>query len=289
MAQGNPQEALKSYRDGLAVRARLAEAEPGDTNARRELSSAYGKLGDILWARGDLPGALQSYRDGFAIVDRLARAEPQNAGLQRDLSVSYEQIGNVLAAQSDTDQALQSYRAWRSILDRLAAGDPGDAAAQHALSVADERIGDMLAAQDGLVDAMQSYRDGLVIRSRLAQADPADVGRQNDLQLAITKLGSLAYSLLLARDFAHALEAIDQTIALAPDKIWLYTNRAHALMFLGRIDEARALYLQFRGERRVQKDKSWETIIREDFADLRKAGLANPLMDEIEARFAANP
>jgi hypothetical protein len=91
---------------------------------------------------------------------------------------------------------------------------------------------------------------------------------------------------VLAGSFVSALEAADQAIALAPEKIWLYTNRAHALMFLKRVDEARALYLQFRGEKKVQGEKSWETIVVEDFAELRKAGLTHSLMDEIEKRFA---
>jgi hypothetical protein len=64
-------------------------------------------------------------------------------------------------------------------------------------------------------------------------------------------------------------------IALAPGKAWLYTNRAHALMFLNRLDEARLLYLKYRGEKNVQGGKPWETIILEDFAELRKAGLTH--------------
>jgi hypothetical protein len=41
------------------------------------------------------------------------------------------------------------------------------------------------------------------------------------------------------------LEAVDQAISLAPDGIWLYANRADTLMFLGRSDEARQLYLKY--------------------------------------------
>jgi hypothetical protein len=91
----------------------------------------------------------------------------------------------------------------------------------------------------------------------------------------------------LVRGFAAALEAADQATSLAPHEIWLYSNRAHALMFLGREEEARALYLRYRGEKKVQGVKSWETVVLEDFAELRKVGLTHPLMDEIEAKFAA--
>ena len=85
--------------------------------------------------------------------------------------------------------------------------------------------------------------------------------------------------------FARALEAADQAILASPNKIWLYTNRSHALMFIGRVDEARALYLQYRGQKNVEGEKTWEIVVLEDFAELRKGGLNHPLMDEIERRF----
>jgi hypothetical protein len=35
----------------------------------------------------------------------------------------------------------------------------------------------------------------------------------------------------------------------------------------------------------MQGDKSWEAVILEDFAELQKAGLTDPLMQEIEKAF----
>jgi hypothetical protein len=92
--------------------------------------------------------------------------------------------------------------------------------------------------------------------------------------------------------FTRALEAADQAILLAPEQTWLYSNRAHALMFLDREQEARALYLRYRGEKNVhgknaQDGKSWEMVILGDFAELRKAELTRPLMNEIEKTFSA--
>jgi len=92
---------------------------------------------------------------------------------------------------------------------------------------------------------------------------------------------------VLARDFARALEAADQAISLAPGELWIYPNRAHALMFLDRLKEARQQYLKYRYETDVQAGKSWQTVVLEDFAALRKAGLAHPLMDEIEQEFSS--
>ena len=62
--------------------------------------------------------------------------------------------------------------------------------------------------------------------------------------------------------------------------VWIDTNRAHALMFLKRTHEASTLYLAHKGK--MFRNKPWERAIADDFAELRKAGLADPLMTQIE-------
>jgi hypothetical protein len=59
-------------------------------------------------------------------------------------------------------------------------------------------------------------------------------------------------------------------------------------MFLDRIDEARAIYLKYRGQQKVSGDKSWEAEILGDFAEFQKAGLTHPLMQEIAKAFAGS-
>jgi hypothetical protein len=95
----------------------------------------------------------------------------------------------------------------------------------------------------------------------------------------------VAYRFTLARDFVRALEVADEAITLLPNNVWLYVNRAHALMLLDRVDEARSLYLRHCGEKHLRSGKAWEAIVLDDPAELRKAGLMHPLMDEIEATF----
>jgi tetratricopeptide (TPR) repeat protein len=241
----------------------------------------------VLVAQGRLDDALKVYGDSLAIAERLAAADRSNTDWQRDLSVLYNRVGNVLVAQGKLDEALKAYRDGLAIAEPLAAADRSNTHWQHDLSILYNNVGDVLAAQSKLDEALKAYRDGLAIRERLAAADRSNTRWQNDLQINAEKIGGLAYLFVLARDFARAREAADQAISLAPSKIWLYTNRAHALMFLSHVDEARALYLQYRGEKNVQGDKSWEMVILEDFAELRKAGLTHPLMDEIEPKFAA--
>ena len=93
--QGDLAGALKSYRDSLATRDRLAKSDPGNAGWRRDLYVSDIKIGDVQRAQGDLVGALTSYRNGLAIIDRLAQSDRGNADWQRDLSASYDRVGDV--------------------------------------------------------------------------------------------------------------------------------------------------------------------------------------------------
>ena len=93
-------------------------------------------------------------------------------------------------------------------------------------------------------------------------------------------LSSVAWHALFARDFTKALTASDRAHALFPDDLSIETNHAHALMFIGREEECKALYLAHKGE--AIHGKLWERVIAEDFAEFRKAGLTHPMMADIE-------
>jgi tetratricopeptide (TPR) repeat protein len=102
-------------------------------------------------------------------------------------------------------------------------------------------------------------------------------------------LGELAWYALHVRNFDEALAAAERAATLAPDQIWLATNRAHALLFLGRIDEARALYLAHKGKRLFpDSDKPWEDVIAEDFETMRKVGLDQAAFGEIATALGIN-
>ena len=153
------------------------------------------------------------------------------------------------------------------------------------LNLGYHNIGNLLVRQDKLDEALKSYRDGLVIARRLVAADRSNTQWQSDLLIGTGALGILAYKFLLSRAFATALESTDQAIALSPETLWFQAVRSHALMFLGRADEARTTYLRYRGQQRVDGDKSWDAVVLGDFVELRQAGLTHPLMDEIESLF----
>jgi tetratricopeptide (TPR) repeat protein len=188
---GDLPEALNAHRAGLAIRERLAAADPSNAGWQRDLSVSQNKVGDVLSAQGRLDDALSAYRASLAIAERLAAADASNAGWQRDLSVSQEKLGSVLSAQGRLDDALSAYHASLAISERLAAADASNAGWQRDLSVSQDRVGNVLSAQGRLDDALSAYRAGLGMRERLAEADASKAGWQRDLFASYAKLGSV--------------------------------------------------------------------------------------------------
>ena len=99
------------------------------------------------------------------------------------------------------------------------------------------------------------------------------------------ELQQMTWYALFAKDYTKALAVADDAHALFPDNLGIETNRAHVLMFTGHDEEAKALYLAHKGQRMSDKDdRSWESVIGQDFAEFRKAGLTHPMMADIEKR-----
>jgi tetratricopeptide (TPR) repeat protein len=87
----------------------------------------------------------------------------------------------------------------------------------------------------------------------------------------------LAFHQLFIRDFAGSLASSDEALKLRPKYLIAETNRAHALLFLGRIKAAEAIYLQHRGEKvSANSDQTWDEAILTDFDDLERAGITHP-------------
>ena len=94
-------------------------------------------------------------------------------------------------------------------------------------------------------------------------------------------LGVTAWQALFAKRPEQALAASERAMALSPGTVWIKTNYAHALLFLGRTDEAIVAYTAHRG-RIFWGKTSWEAAIRKDFADFRAHGLGRPELKRVE-------
>ena len=127
-------------------------------------------------------------------------------------------------------------------------------------------------------DQLLVIQKGIVERFERAKA--IGVVKEDEVLNAIA---SLSWYAVLARKFDVALNSAESALRggeNAEIKFTAMTNRAHALMLLNRLDEAREAYRA--GQGKTNKDqKTWETVILDDFKELKDAGLSHQLMDEI--------
>jgi hypothetical protein len=126
------------------------------------------------------------------------------------------------------------------------------------------------------------YAEALQLREAFA----AKVGEDRAGKEVRNALINMAWYALRVRNFTKALTIADRAHALFPDDLMVEPNRAYALMFIERGDEAKALYFANRGQLMLEAgSRTWERVITDDFAELRKSGLTHPMMADIEKEF----
>lgn len=281
LAQGDLPGALAAYRDDLAAAKALAATAPDNTLWQRDLSVSNNAIGEVLVAQGDALGALTAYRDSLAITQALAQRDPGNTEWQHDLAVDDERIGDALRSQDDLAGAVTAYRERLKIAQALAQKDPDNLIWQRELSVADHKIASALASQGDLAGALAAHQDAVAAARRVHAAHP-DAGAAK--QELAQSLGGLSWVLLLSDRAQAALDSADEALALEPSLLFVRTNRAHALLLLGRFDEARAIYLEDKDKPRGG-GKSLAEIVTADFTELRKFGIDTADMQRIAALF----
>ncbi len=134
-----------------------------------------------------------------------------------------------------------------------------------------------------------NYAEALKLSEAHVAATEADEIKKEGKagKLTAGALIGLSWEALFAREFSKSLDASERAIKLSPNDLVPVTNQAHALMLLGRTDEAKAIYLAHKGE--PLQGKTWEKVISEDFGKLHQAGITHPMMAEIETALPGQP
>jgi len=128
------------------------------------------------------------------------------------------------------------------------------------------------------------YAEALQLQETLAAKVEAEETKRDGKpgEQTAGELKTLAWYALFAKEFTKALSVADRAHILLPENLTIESNRAHALMFLGRGEESRKLYLAYKGKSFEDDSRLWERVIVDDYAEFRKAGLTHPMMAEIE-------
>jgi tetratricopeptide (TPR) repeat protein len=147
---------------------------------------------------------------------------------------------------------------------------------------------DTLASQGKLGEAAALFRSILAAYDAAPRKLGADRSAMAEQTLVVARLGRLARMFLFNKKYGVALDCANEALEYDPYSISSSLARAHSLMFLNKPDEASAIYLGFAGIR-MSGERWAENAIREDFDELRKAGLSHNLMEQIERQLRETP
>jgi non-specific serine/threonine protein kinase/serine/threonine-protein kinase len=141
---GDTAGALASYRKAAALYESLGTATPADASLRRELSTAYLRLSDILASTGDTAEALSFARKGLDLHRESGADLTPSPDAQRELAASYSRVGDLLSATGDTNGALEHRRISLAMTEKLGASAPDDPANLRQLGIAYQKLGNSL-------------------------------------------------------------------------------------------------------------------------------------------------
>ena len=170
---GQRQKAGESYRKALAIREALVAEAPGNVDFRRQLSTSYTKLGEILWIAVDINGALEFYGKALAINKTLAAELPNDTQTRLNLAKSYENVGYIHGAGGRANEAQENLRKAVAIVEELAAADPTNTKIQYELALSYDNLAlivmDLTQNQS---EALLLFRKSQKIGEALFAADP---------------------------------------------------------------------------------------------------------------------
>lgn len=208
---GNPDAALKAYRQAASLLEALLALAPGNSACQRDLAVCHERIGDVLLGQGDAAGALTAFQTRLDLVEVLLALDPENTGWQHDLAVSHERIGDLLLKEGDEAGALAAFRSSLTLRAALLAHDPANTWSQRCLALSHERIADVLLQQGDGAGALTACRASLAHIERLVALDPEDTGWPHDLALSHIRIGDVLHQ---QGEGAGALAAYRQALSL---------------------------------------------------------------------------
>ena len=167
---GDTDGALASYSQSLALRRRLAAAEPANVTFQQDLAIVLVRIGRILEVRGDPTAAIVRAREALEITQRLVARAP-SAELRRDAFRAPLYLGDALFGTGDYDGAQAMFQKALEVAE-TARLDPPEADFKHRIAVAKERLGIMFMVRGDPAQALESFHEALLTEESMSASAP---------------------------------------------------------------------------------------------------------------------
>jgi len=144
---GRNDDALASYRRGVAIREPIASGLNANPLLRTHLAADYVGLGKAMSASGDVAHALDPLKQGADLLQQLSRMDPTNATLMEYLAESNSVLAETLKRHGDYEQALEYFSKARDRYQELSRANPTDSLSRVNVISVDIGVGNVLMAE----------------------------------------------------------------------------------------------------------------------------------------------
>jgi tetratricopeptide (TPR) repeat protein/tRNA A-37 threonylcarbamoyl transferase component Bud32 len=197
LSLGRTKEAEEEFARAASLAGRLAAADPGSVPVRRELASAYDRLGDQVARRYEMHDSSdEPYRKAFEIRRKLVEDHPGDFRLRRDLRISQGKLAEVLMARGDIAGARAIHR---DMLDRMASETVPRAEwaqFQSDLRFVHGRLGLLAQREFDGHASLEAFRRSLVIAEDLLASDPENLVWRREHAVSLEMLGAACLDFL---------------------------------------------------------------------------------------------
>ena len=210
-ALGHLEAARQSHEEGLEIRERAARRDPGNADARFDLTYSLNRLADVAIAMGNRPRARECLERFRGIVDSCLADDPERIPWRYASSVCEIRLGVLAQSEGDLSSARTHFERGLADLEALLPTDPGNRKWRHGLAADHGKLGDLAVAEGNLAAAKEHHAAALTILEALLAEDPLDANRQRDASVFHDRLGEIATA--LGHD-AAASEHFNQGLAV---------------------------------------------------------------------------
>jgi len=212
---GSLQQAQQLYEKALAIRQRLAAANPRDTSLQEDLIGTMALAGAIHYQRGDLDGAVDFGQRGLNLEERLAAGQ-NSTKLQYEVADSLISDGFLKIWLGQYASALDDERRALTMNEGLLHADPNNLRNGRRVLISHNWVAMALKFDRQFGAAADEYRKALQIADRLTLRDPNNTSVQSFLAGDNEELcKSLAY----AESFSEVRTRCRKAIAMDEDLV----------------------------------------------------------------------
>jgi tetratricopeptide (TPR) repeat protein len=285
-----PAEREGDVRKSLAIRERLAQAQPDDPGRQNALATSEHQLGQVLINASRWADAEPQVARAAAIRTRLIQEHPQQEGYQEALAGDYVNLGVIYSATGRGEEAIPVYEKLEALLRPLIARHPEDVGGALTLAAAEVNWGLLLRGKGQPQAALARCTEAVELAEAALRREPSHFMARG---MTLNAHGARAQTSEALRRWADAAKDWDRVIELTDDggRRWVRrVLRAMNLAAAGEHARATAEADDLAADARANGEGAWGlaiTYARSLRAARSDRGLPSAERDALAERYAA--